>query len=139
LTAVLEPGAEVKRVVLNGRTVDFDMEREDVTRCAVQFAVTGKDEVRLEILPGLRIAEPLEEAPIGERSRQIRILRTRWDRATGDCIVEVEGRSGTKSEMELLGPPSVEQRRIQIEFPPGPGHYVRRTLRIALHGQNGRP
>ena len=116
LTPGLEPGAAVQSVSVNGKPADPG---------ALEASLTGKDDIRLSLIPGLRIVEPLDVTPVGERSRQVKIVRVGHDRESGEYVLEVEGRSGASVVLEFLG-----REKQRIDFPPSASEFSSVRLRV---------
>ena len=141
LSPGLEPGAVVKGAGVNGKPAKWAVREAGDLHCDLELRLTGRDEVRIGIVPGLRIVEPLEPAAVGERARQLRIVRVAWDAASKSCRLDLEGRSGVSYVIEVLSPErvvSVEgarwsgEGRIDVDFPPSGERYAARTVRVWL-------
>jgi len=141
LSPGLEPGAAVKDVKANGKPLRWTMREAGDLHCDLELRLTGKDEVRIGLVPGVRIVEPLEPAAVGERARQLRIVRVAWDAASKSCRLDLEGRSGASYVIEVLSPERVASvegarwsadGRIDVNFPPSGERYAARTVRVLL-------
>ena len=139
-----EAGAQVKRILLNGKPVEPTCSMAEDLHCDLGFPLSGKDEVRFELIPGLRIVEP-DDAPLpGDPSRQLRILHVSWDRNQDRYSIEVEGRSGSTYALEVNTPrkPARVEGAIwrgtetagtlTIAFPAAAQEYTRRTIVVGM-------
>ncbi len=142
LSPGFEPGAAVRRVTVNGKTAEFQVSTEEDTHCEVAFPLTGNDEVRFNLIPGLRLIEPEGKATPGERSAHVRIINLRWDASRGRYVVSLEGRSGRPYRLRVLiprVPVSIDgaksegagnERTLVVDFPPSPSEYSAITISI---------
>lgn len=144
LSPGFEAGCQVRSVLLNGKPVQFtEVPGEDV-HCNVDFQLSGHDEVYFGLMPGLQVLEPMDAPDPGDASQQLKILRISGDRAGGQYTLELEGHSGRAYVLEMRTPrkiAKVEGARwdgsdiggaLNVEFPPAPQRYVRRTVTIQL-------
>jgi hypothetical protein len=144
LSAGLEPGAIVKGAQVNGKAVKPAVQEGEDVHCELEARLSGKDEIRISLVPGLRIMEPLEPAAIGERPRQLKIVRVRWDRGSACYTLDLEGRSGVSSRLQISLPArpaavegaawsgTAESGSLQISFPSSAAEYSARTVRVML-------
>jgi glycogen debranching enzyme len=140
-----EPGAAVRRVTVNGIPVAcIASSQADDVHCPVLVMLTGQDDIRYNIEPGLRILEPLETPLPGDRSSAVKVIRICFDAKSGRYTLLLQGRSGRKYSLAIQSagkPVSVDggtwveqgkETRLVVEFPPGEQEYVSRTVQIAM-------
>ena len=139
-----EAGAQVKRVLLNGKPVQPNCPIAEDLHCLLNFPLGGNDEVRFEMVPGLRILEPDAATAPGDPTRQLKLLHVSWDRNLDRYSIEVEGRSGSAYALEVhtpRRPAGVEGASwkgtgttgtLTIEFPSGSQEYTRRTILVDM-------
>jgi hypothetical protein len=125
LTPGFEPGAKVERVTVNGNPVEFTSPQGEDAHCDLQFAMSGDDEVRVELKRGLRILEPMDAPAIGARTSQLKILGVSHDPVPGQYRLRVEGKPGRSYTLQLVGAPPLE-----VSFPAGDAEYVRREVLV---------
>jgi len=144
LSPGFEPGAALRGASHNDRRVAPRVEEGEDLHCTVEFPLTGNDTVIMELAPGLRIVEP-EDPPLpGDASRNLRILRSAWDRDAGRYTIVIEGRGGGNYELEVRVPrepvrvegavwaPSAGGGRLAFSFPEASGEYVRSTVTLQM-------
>ncbi len=137
-----EAGAVVRRVELNGKEIGFSKPQVDDVHSSSTFRLSGADEVRVLLSPGLRILEPQERVLPGQSTSGIKVLRVGWDQLGDRYTISLEGRSGTTGSLPVRAgrkPLKVEGGRWQgdggdgtliIDFPQGTPPYVRKTITI---------
>jgi hypothetical protein len=151
LSPGFEPGAAVRRILVNGKPVPWSAAPGDDLHAAIEFPLSGNDQVRYELTPGLRVVEPADAPLPGGSSGQLKILRLDWDRAADVYTLVLEGRAGRSYALEVLAPGKpvrvegatwegeAASGRLRIEFPASPAPWSSRTIRIPMRqGSRGR-
>jgi hypothetical protein len=148
LSPGFEAGAQVLRVLLNEKPAMFRSDCGEALDCPVQFLLTGNDEVRFELSPGLQVLEPLADPKPGDHTDQLKIIRISSDHAHALYTIDLEGRSSQAYSLEVRLPrkPSkiegaawegdATAGKLKIEFPSAPVEYARRTVTIQFTDRN---
>jgi len=142
LSPGFEPGARVRQVALNGKPVVATDTLGSDTHSEVEFLLSGSDEVRFDLSPGLQVIEPMFAPASGDRTNQLKILRVSCESGRNRYTLEVQGRAG-KSYSLALRPPAKPSKvagaewkgngdigTLVIDFQPGSGEYARRSVAI---------
>jgi glycogen debranching enzyme len=144
LSPAFEAGAQVRRVLLNGKPVPHVETFGEDLHCRVEFPLTGNDLVFFELTPGLQILEPLAAPVPGITTSQLKILRVSWDRSRDLYSLEVEGLGGASYTLQARvprQPAKVEGARwegletegfLAIDFPSAPAGHARRTVTLQM-------
>ncbi len=139
-----EAGATVRSVLINGREAVSTPYRGEDTHCRLSLPLSGNDEIRVRLTPGLRLVEPRRVALPGDVSSGIRILRVAWEAERGRFALALEGRAGRDYELQAILerlPERVEggewqgsaaSGRLKIGFPPGSDSYVQKTVFLEM-------
>ncbi len=137
-----EAGSAVRRVLINGREVEFRTRQVGDVHCDIDFQLTGKDEIRILLSPGLRVLEPRSKVLPGNSTTGIKILSIGWEAEQKTYVLELEGRSGSTGSLAVKSgrrPERVEgaiwegtasDGILTIEFPPSPSPYTSKTVRL---------
>jgi hypothetical protein len=139
-----EPGAVIRRVLVNGRSGSCTAVPGEDVHCPVTMVLSGVDEVRYELEPGLRILEPMDSPSAGETPSSVRILSHGFDPASGRHTIVMQGRSGrnyavavqsARKPVSVQGASWVENGAVtalSVEFPAGAADYSTQTVQISM-------
>jgi hypothetical protein len=142
-----EPGAQIRRVLVNGKPAPHVESYGEDVHSRVELMLTGNDVVLFDLIPGLQILEPMESVTPGDANRQMKIIRVAWDRGRDRYTIELEGLSGNAHAIEVRAPRKparIEGARwdgldadgvLAVEFPAGARGYVRRTVILEMGGK----
>jgi glycogen debranching enzyme len=140
----LEPGAQIRRVLLNGKPIAYEPILGDDVHCSMALPLTGNDEIRIELQPGLRLLEPEAAPSTGDRSSLLKIVELQWDRVAETYTLRAEGRSGRRYGLQARTPHrpvaidgatwsgSDTEGVLSIEFPPGDAEYSSKSVKISM-------
>jgi len=127
-----EPGARVRSVSVNSRTLRCQPEPAPDAHCSVSVTLTGNDVICYDLTPGLRVMEPADDPSPGERTSALKIIRLLYDAESDSYTLDAEGRSGRAYSLRAVLPgasASVEGATLQgetltVEFPSSAQEYV---------------
>ncbi|HYK89477.1 MAG TPA: GH116 family glycosyl hydrolase, partial [Acidobacteriota bacterium] len=138
-----EAGSLLQRVLVNGKEAEFKTRQTEDVHCDVRLQLTGNDEIRVMLLPGLRILEPMRSTLPGDSTAEIKVLHLGWEEERKLYTLEVEGRSGTEYALRVRSgkkPEKVEGAHwrgsaadgtLVITFPPAASSYSSKTIRLS--------
>ncbi len=139
-----ESGAAVRRVIVNGKAAACKVTSAEDVHCPVILDLTGHDEVRYELVPGLRLEEPSAAPAPGDRTSAVKIIRVSYESGSGLYSLVLQGRGGRTYKLRVATPGkpvSVQgaawsgtenDGTLAVEFPPAATEYVSRTVNIRM-------
>jgi len=139
-----EAGALVRRVLVNGREVEFKIHQGEDAHCEFSLPLTGSEEIRILLTPGLQIQEPQVKTLPGQATSSIKVIRIGWEAEKRRYTIELEGRAGTTYSLQMKAgqkPDRIDGGRWQgdggdglliIEFPPGVASYASKKIVVEM-------
>jgi len=124
----LPAGSRVESVAVNGEAVEFDVvENAMDVQAKTELSLAGRARIVIRYEPGVAVEIPWTRLLEGESSRNLRVIRARYDGAAGELRLLVEGLPGRDYEVRLHTPwraASAESATVEKQ------HEDRITLRL---------